>query len=165
MRQIKKELKETKTEVCLLNQQLDEVKRELSNEKINNEKMKQAINLHTFKSDALEQYGRRSNLRIHGVPKAKANADDGEEIIIKTAKVLNIDLRDWDLLTAHRIGRKRTVAGKPRPVIARLASRYQFYKKSNLSNHQEFSNTFIIEDLTSLRSKLLLYGKNECENK
>ena len=41
---------------------------EMLNLKAENIKLKQALSLNVFNVDALEQYSRRKNLRIHGSP-------------------------------------------------------------------------------------------------
>ena len=64
------------------------------------------MNLSPFKIDAFEQYGRCENLRIHGIPESKNNLDDGEEIVLKIAKSLNIDLQPCEIQKAHRLGKK-----------------------------------------------------------
>ena len=67
---------------------------EIENE---NERLKKSVNLSLFKIDALEQYGRRENLRIHGIPESKNNQDDGEQIVLKIAKSLNVDLQPYEI--------------------------------------------------------------------
>ena len=76
---------------------------------IENERLKKSVNLSLFKIDALEQYGRRENLRIHGIPESKNNQDDGEEIVLKIAKSLNVDLQPCEIQTAHRLGKKPSI--------------------------------------------------------
>ena len=60
---------------------------------IENARLKRATNLTLFKLDALEQYGRRENLRIYGVPETNNNNDDGEDVVLRIAKFLQIDLQ------------------------------------------------------------------------
>ena len=77
------------------------------NLKAENIKLKQALSLNVFNVDALEQYGRRENLRIHGSPESKEKQDDGENIVFELAKELNIDLKSCDIQRAHRLGKKK----------------------------------------------------------
>ena len=119
--------------------------------------------------DALEQYGRRENLRIYGVPETNNNNDDGEDVVLRNAKFLQIDLKGMDIQRAHRLGKKtKYIERKPRPVIARFASFKKrneiLFAKSKLKNSAEFQNVFISEDLTPLRFKLLQYVKKENNN-
>ena len=59
--------------------ELDYAKEELKEVKIENARLKQALNINNFKTDALDQYERRTNIRIHGIPEANSGKDDGEE--------------------------------------------------------------------------------------
>ena len=77
------------------------------NLKAENIKLKQALFLNVFNIDALEQYGRRKNLRIHGSPESKEKQDDGKNIAFELAKELNIDLKSCDIQRAYRLGKKR----------------------------------------------------------
>ena len=40
--------------------------------------------------DNLEQYSRRDNIRIHGVPEPQRKRDDGEEVVAALAEKLGI---------------------------------------------------------------------------
>ena len=122
-----------------------------------------------YKLDSLEQYGCRENLRIHNIPENKETIDDGEEIILKVAKCLNVNLQSSDIQRAHRLGEKRFNLEKSRSIIVRFVSYKKrnkiLFAKSKLKNSQEFSKAFISEDLIPLRSKLMQYVKKECNNK
>ena len=123
-----------------------------------------------FNVDALEQYGRRENLRIYGSSESKEKQDDGENIVFELAKELNINLKSCDIQRAHRLGKKKKTAdAKPRQVIVRFLSykkRNEFLKaKSRLRDSKHFPNAFITEDIIPLRSKLLHYVKNKCSGK
>ena len=156
-------------EVKSLKNEIERTNRKAKRLEIENERLKKSVNLSLFKIDALEQYGRRENLRIHGIPESKNNQDDGEEIVLKIAKSLNVDLQPCEIQRAHRLGKKTTNnISKPRPIIVRFISHKKrnkiLFAKSNLKKTQEFSQVFITEDLTPLRSKLLQYIKKECQN-
>ena len=75
--------------------------------KAENIKLKQALSLNVFNVDALEQYSRRENLRIYGSPESKEKQDDGENIVFELAKELNIELKNYDIQRAHRLGKKK----------------------------------------------------------
>jgi len=119
----------------------------------------------------LQQYCRRENIRIHGIPESKGKKDDGEEVVVELAEKLGVFIESYDIQRAHRLGRKRSLRAKPRPIIARFV-KYKhrndiLFSKSKLRdcNDEKYKNAFITEDLTSLRSKLLNYVKNDCEGK
>ena len=73
-------------------------------------------------TENLEQYGRRSSLRIYGVPVAKqgvANGADGSTakedvigIVKDVAKQIGVVFNRNDVFRAHRVGKKSTVDGK-----------------------------------------------------
>ena len=76
------EVNELKSELAINKRILEETKEE-------NQRLKQQLNLSLYKSDSLEQYGRRENLRIYNVPESANKKDDAEDIIIEIAKLLN----------------------------------------------------------------------------
>ena len=107
-----------------------------------------------------EQYGRLENIRICNVAKSTTVKDDGEDILFKVADALKVELAKYDIQRVHRIDVKKTFRNaKPRPVIVRFVSyqkRNEFlFEKSKLKKSMHFSNAFITEDSTPLRSKLL----------
>ena len=123
-----------------------------------------------FRLDEFEQYGRRENIRIHGIPESNNSADDGEKILRTIAEELHIELNDLDIQRVHLPGRKKkSTQAKPRTTTARFVSyrkRNQFmYANSKLSDSSKFKEAFITEDLTPLRSTLLRYVKTECDGK
>ena len=98
-------------------------------------------------------------------PETISGRDDGENVIFKIAKTGKINLEQYDIQRAHRLGKPRN---KPRPIIARFLSykkRCEFlYAKSKLKEADTLNNILITEDLTPLRIKLFHYLKNECFN-
>ena len=120
----RKQLKEIKVSFKKLIEEVNELKSELAmNKRIleetkENQRLNQQLNLSLYKSDFLEQYGRRKNLRIYNVPESANKKDDGEDIIIEIAKLLNVDLKDLNIQRAHGLGQKRI--GKTRPIIVRF---------------------------------------------
>ena len=156
----------TVQEVKTLKEDLKVSNLKVKNLEIENARLKKATNLTLFKLDALEQYDRRENLRIYCVPKTNINNDDGEDVVLRIAKFLQIDLQGMDIQRAHRLGKKsKNIERKPRPVIARFVSFKKrneiLFAKSKLKNSAEFQNVFISEDLTPLRIKLLQYEKKK----
>ena len=118
----------------------------------------------------MEQYSRRENTQIYTIPESisRNSRDDGETSLLKIATALQIDLEPKDIQRVHHLGkRKYSPSAKPRPIIARFISykkRNQFlYSKSKLIEIGEFNNAYTTEDLTTLRSKLFNYIKNECD--
>ena len=163
-------LKELVSEINKLRKALDDSKIEINKVKVENSRLKQIVNINLYKIDDLEQYGRRENMRIHGISESTDSVnDDGEKVILKMAKDLNIELKDSDIQRAHRLGRKRVNPNfRPRSIIIRFVSfkkRNEFFiAKSKLRNLKQYENAFISEDLTILKSRLLNYVKNECDD-
>ena len=54
-----------------------------------------------FKLDKLGQYGRRENIRIHGVLESFDTKDDGEFVVLNIANELNIKIKTEDIQRAH----------------------------------------------------------------
>ena len=154
-----------KDEIKVLKKELLETKQELKEIKDKNKKIKQSLNINIYKQDELEQYGRRENLRIYGVPETTSGRDDGENVIFKIAETLKINLKQYDIQRAHRLGKPKN---KPRPIIVRFLSykkRCEFlHAKSKLKEADIPNDIFITEDLTPLCIKLFYYLKNECCN-
>ena len=115
-------------EIRYLKQEVVQNKLEISQLKVENEKLKQMANLSIYKIDELEQYDRRENLRIHGIQETDSDRDDGEEVVMKIAEELNIGITALDIQRAHRLGKRNSNSvAKPRPIIVRFIS----YKKRN----------------------------------
>ena len=163
-------LKELVSEINSLRKALDDSKTEINTVKVENLRLKQIVNINLYKIDDLEQYRRRENMQIHGIPESTDSVDDdGEKVILKMAKDLNIELKDSDIQRAHQLGRKRiNPNSRPRPIIIRFVSSKKrnefFFAKSKLRNLKQYENTFISEDLITLKSCLLNYVKNECDD-
>ena len=87
-------MKEIKAEMSDLKLQLDFNKLKLTKVKSENARLEQALNQQYYQYDALEQYGRRENIRIHGITEKRGNKDDGEEVLKEIANTLNIELDD-----------------------------------------------------------------------
>jgi len=112
------------------------------------------------KTDELDQYGRKENTRIYGIPEDFASEeDDGERKLLEIAAKLDISIHaTHDLQRAHRLGKKpKTTKANPRGIIARFVS----YKKRQefIKNRKKLKSTkiSICEDLTPTRYKLYNY--------
>lgn len=104
--------------------------------------------------NSLEQYSRRSCIRIFGVEeKASEKTDD---IAIEVAKKINVDLQHAEIDISHRIGvgDSRVNKGK-RPIIVKLTSHRK--RQELLRNRRNLKSTGITiqEDLTARNRALL----------
>lgn len=69
--------------------------------------------------DNAEQYSRRNNLRIFGIPEIEGK--DTDEIVRNiTQEKLKVDLPEYAICQSHRVGKKTT--DKPRPIIVKFIS-------------------------------------------
>lgn len=103
--------------------------------------------------DELEQYQRRTNLRLFGIQEqARENTDDLVlDVVHNKLKLTHVTVDDID--RSHRVGVKKD--GKPRPIIVKFVS----YRKRNevfkVKRLLVKSGITIREDLTSERLSLL----------
>ena len=164
-------LKEKCDKLIVTNQKQESVITELTAQsttlKSSNEKEKEKV-------DTLEQYGRRQNLEIVGVPLKEGK--NTNEIVIKVAKMLNVSLSSDQISTSHRLQTrlkpKNSEPAASPPIIVRFLSRdvrNQLYANRKLArtvNLQEFSlqgaeNIYINENLTQSRKKLFWHAKQK----
>lgn len=74
------------------------------------------------KNDALEQYSRRNNVRIFGIPET-FDGNTENNIILLCNEQLKISIQSSDIESCHRTSQK--LYGKMRPVIVKFTS-YKF---------------------------------------
>ena len=110
--------------------------------------------------DDLEQYSRRSCLRIGGY-KERDN-ENTDEIVLKIAKGLKADVKIEDLDRSHRVGRPREPHHnsdepiKPREIIVKFShtkARMELLRARAILRKNR-SDIFINEDLTAVRKEL-----------
>ena len=116
-------------------------------------------------ADSVDQYGRRANLHIRGVPESMAPGEDTDELVLR---VLNekMDMTPkvelHQLVRTHRLGRANDDRQRqPRPIIVRFASErlrdVVFKARVSLKTHnqrQGDAQIYLNDDLTAHRSKL-----------
>ena len=114
-----------------------------------------------LQTDALEQYGRRSSLRITGI--SEDQEDTTKAVVDLANEVLELDppLQEQDIDVSHRLNKPRNAPeGEPRPIIVRFMTRTDRYrviserktlKKYNEDNRKKI---YINEDLTTYRARL-----------
>ena len=118
-----------------------------------------------LESDKVEQYSRRANIHICGIPETGDNENTDEKAlsVINNLIGMNPPVERHQLERSHRLGRKNDGPGRPRtrPIIVRFAKekiRDDVYRaRTRLKVHnQEHKDRqiFVNEDLTSRRSKL-----------
>ena len=97
--------------------------------------------------DALEQYGRRNNLHISGLPEPQLEPDQAEDTtgtIVQLANdVLKLDppLQATDIEVSHRLKRpKNARVREPRPVIIRFLSKQERFRVISNRKHLKAHN-------------------------
>ena len=112
------------------------------------------------KVDDYEQYGRRCNLRINGIPVDDEEREDGRVCLRKVkeeVKKLNINPDDLRFDRAHRIGKiQKDDGGKvlPRPMIVRLTSWSDRTSIYQARNKDKAAKVKFYIDLTKRRFEL-----------
>ncbi|KAL4222883.1 hypothetical protein ACF0H5_018923 [Mactra antiquata] len=144
--------------VAKLNDQLLEKINSLEGE---NEDLRCRISALELEQDRANQYSRRNNLRITGVP--ESGDENTDDIILDIAQSIGANLSINEIDRSHRIGKasdKVDWRGRPIPreIIVKLTSyrsRQKLYSKRHQLKSGSYSNCFINEDLTLRRSSLL----------
>ena len=108
-----------------------------------------------YASDALDQYSRRENVRITGIPEGEGTEENLVDKIIQVASSMGVVIDVSSFNDVHRLGVKRP--GQNRQIIVRFMNRTLKIKflsgRKNLKN-TDYKNVFINEDMTKLRFKL-----------
>jgi len=142
-----KKLKSEKTEIEELNKKLE----------VSNKNYEVQIAQLTERSDMLEQYTRRNNLRIFGISEGKDEDCEGKALEIINRK-LELNMTREQICRVHRTGKIKS--NKPRGIIIKFVSYKQrslvFQNKKKLKG----SGIIITEDLT--KNRLSLY-KTACD--
>ena len=144
-----------------LYRQLQPYKEELRSKDQEIKMLKKTIAEQNDKLDQLEQHGRRDSLRVSGIPEA-AESDDTDAAILSICAAIKVDppVQPVDIAVSHRVG--KTVAGKPRQILVKFATRNirerVFRAKNNIKTEREenesLKNIYINEDLTQHRANL-----------
>jgi len=111
--------------------------------------------------DASEQYSRRNNVRIFGVPESVDPKESTDDIVLNLCKSLGADMSIQEIDRSHRTGKPG--GRKPRPIIVKFTSyraRQKLYtQRRELKSCSGQENIFINEDLTQYRAQLLYIAR------
>ncbi|CAF1095119.1 unnamed protein product [Didymodactylos carnosus] len=128
------------------------------------------------KLNHLEQYDRRLNLRIFGIPEKSQESTD--VVVLDLARKLDIPIDVADLSRSHRAGalissrqeqknKSQSEKIKHRALLVRFTS-YRaskaFYSNRTFLNQVGCSNVIIREDLTKDNLNLLKYAQSQLKN-
>ena len=151
-------------------------KEEISNLKSQAAALKTQEIKDSIKVDELEQYGKRQNLEIVGVPEKED--ENTNAIVLEVAKMLDVDIMSSHISTSHRLPKKKASSRNnygSSPIIVRFTSRdirnqiYANRKKARFEDLKNFSvtdtkNIFVNENLTPTRKQLFWKTKQEVKN-
>ena len=125
------------------------------------------------KLDEVEQYGRRQNLEIVGVP-VQEN-EDTNALVIEVAKLLDVEVPPDQISTSHRLPiNPNSKISKTPPIIVRFVNRdirnklYANRKLTRSANLNKFSvagteKIYLNENLTQIRKKLFWKTKQKAK--
>lgn len=140
-----------------------------------------AINLqeysdhHSGQLNAIEQYSRRNNVRIFGIPEDSKPTENGQNsnessetttqkvVAQLNEKIQGLNLQVGDIDIAHRLG--KVTDGFTRPIIVKFVARQK--RNHVMTNRKQFKGTdiFINEDLTNINQKVLMTIKKTLSEK
>ena len=142
------------------------------------------VNAAHYHCDSVEQYDRKENLNYHEVEEKEGESEqDLIDAVVNRANYAlsqsehykDTQMNASDIQRIHRIGKKKvadpnsTTPPKPRKIICRFKSyklrQKVIFTKKNLKKHATFKDSFITENLTPFRSKLLWYIKHHCDGR
>ena len=133
-------------------------------------KLETTVNHLEQQLDAHEQYSRRANLRIQGIPEDGRGEDVESKVltVVNKAMSLNPPLKSTDLERSHRLGRVVSGQDRPRAVIVRFVServRDSVYRaRTSLKGHndgkRQQDRLFINEDLTAKRATIAFKARD-----
>ena len=152
-----KKIDEKEDEIVDLRAELEEVKTEMQT--ISDKQTsfdKQCI---PEKLDELDQYGRRSMIRLSGVPDTNENENTLDVVLDIFKKKLGIELQKSDIDRTHRLGPLDSKSKTPRAIVVKFSSypcRSLVYgERRKLMN----SGLFINDHLTATRARLLYFAR------
>ena len=189
IKSLKKEVAELQKAHEFISEKYDDLtndyKAALSNNKHNVQELKKLnkrtadlqnkSNEEELKLDELEQYDRRQNLELVGVPHEEN--EDVTQIVLDLAGTIGVDLEEGDISIAHRLPQKRRSANpragqrKSNPaIIVRFISRYKRnemyenrFKAKEIDNFpvQDMTYLYINKNLTQRRKRLFWKTKQK----
>ncbi|CAB4023272.1 Hypothetical predicted protein [Paramuricea clavata] len=91
--------------------------------------LKNEVNMLKNENDNLEQYTRRCNIRIYGIPEAPTESTD-DIVISFLQKELGVTISEVDISRSHRVGKKTNIA---RPIIIRFTKQSYDIEETTLT--------------------------------
>ena len=110
--------------------------------------------------DELEQYSRRDNIVIRGVP--EKDGESTSETVAELAQQVGVDCTPQDISTSHRVGKPQP--NKARPIVARFVRRdvrTDILKNKKKLKSTPYKDVMMFEHLAPSRVRLLQAVKND----
>ncbi|KAL8625812.1 hypothetical protein ACOMHN_012404 [Nucella lapillus] len=116
-----------------------------------------AVTTLTYENDRLQQYSRRESIRIHGIKTATGEtAESVEKKALEVFTAVGADVKPEDLAAVHRAVKEKKGS---RPILVKFVSRRKrrevMERKKVLREKEEHRGTYLNDDLTPLRARLL----------
>ena len=113
--------------------------------------------------DRANQYSRRNNLRISGVP--ESNDEDTDSLVLSLADSIGTGLVIDEIDMSHRVDRPAnhpSIVGKPRDILIKFStyrSRQKLYKRKAQLKPRGHPHCYVNDDITRQRSALLFNAR------
>ena len=157
---LQEQMGEMETANIALQKRMTQLETDLKKKSEENAKFEKKLDGIFMQHDDLEQYTRKFNLELHGIPETVDK--DPKDIVLDLAKLMEIDLTYEDIDIAHRLNKGNK---SPRPIIVRFSNyyskeqmyrgRWELRKKSSLRDlGVDPKNVYINENLTAYRAGL-----------
>jgi regulator of replication initiation timing len=148
------------SETDKLKKQLESKQSEIEKLKEENQDLRNKFDREILSSKMIaneqEQYSRKNNVRVQGVPEDEAK-ESSENCTKKTLQLLNakmgLDIKDTDVGIAHRLGKFKD--GKNRPVIVQFVRKQTKINIMSQTKKLKDTGIYINHDLTKLNNEVL----------
>jgi chromosome segregation ATPase len=151
-------MEEMKKNNFVLKENMSKMDTKLQESLMKNALLEKKMNEMNIKHDDLEQYTRKYNLEIDGIPQVED--EDLEDIVIKLARSIGADVEPEDIDIVHRFKKGKR---QPNPIIVRFNNYYSkkemYYsrrklRKVNVRHISGAEKIYINENLTAQRAAL-----------
>ena len=147
--------------VSQLTQQVSALRAELQAKDAAIADLKGEIHRLQIKNDDLEQYGRRSSIRVSGIPVGDHDDTDAKLMfLINTELKIDPPLCQTDIITSHRVPSRNASPTDPPPILIKFKStsiKNRVMKtRADLPDYRRTNErkVYFTEDLTARRAKL-----------
>eukprot|EP00057_Strongylocentrotus_purpuratus_P010752 XP_011665226.1 PREDICTED: uncharacterized protein LOC105438737 [Strongylocentrotus purpuratus] len=122
--------------------------------KVSVQKVQASLQKHDVRLDEMEQYSRRDNIVLRGVPEKEG--ENTNDVVIEVSASTGIKVVGADISTSHRIGRPQP--NRSRPIVARFVRRdlrTDILRNKRKLRDSQHKDIMVSEHLAPGRAKLL----------